>query len=344
MSQCLIRNSEYRIKLAQSGLSEPVFYSFANSFNAKYGRLPNLDEIPNVDSRESLISELDINNGAAYTNTILAVTNSQNISEANIKLNDMHSDLEISLLPLNEETIVNVKRRPSQYETAEVGDIQTETNFNQSVIFNQIFNKLRKLYGIELNAVTEQELKKAFPDVRNVSAFISDGNIYINTDLADIDAPIHEMTHILLGSIRFKNPQLYMNLVKLSESFPSLYDIKRNNPNRAYSDILEETFVQEVASYLAGRRSVIHKLDNTIKYEIHYNLLRLLDSVLMGEYSVKSIKNPYEMSLPQLANWVNSQELSKNTLCSLEDASLHRMLGNKKEELIKKGDLKEECE
>jgi hypothetical protein len=30
-------------------------------------------------------------------------------------------------------------------------------------------------------------------------------------------------------------------------------------------------------------------------------------------------------------------------MSSLDDATLHRMLGNVKEELIEKGDLKEEC-
>ena len=43
---------------------------------------------------------------------------------------------------------------------------------------------------------------------------VHNGKIYINTDRADIDAPIHEMTHMLLGSIRFKNPDLYFDLIE----------------------------------------------------------------------------------------------------------------------------------
>jgi hypothetical protein len=68
-----------------------------------------------------------------------------------------------------------------------------------------------KSYGIEMIPITNKELAewKDIPDVKNVSAFIYQGNVYINTDLADIDAPIHEMTHMLLGSVRFKNPELY---------------------------------------------------------------------------------------------------------------------------------------
>jgi hypothetical protein len=146
------------------------------------------------------------------------------------------------------------------------------------------------------------------PEVKSVSAFVHEGKIYINTDISDIDAPIHEMTHILLGSIRFKNPQLYQDLISIAESFPGLQKFISNNPNRAYSDILEEFFVEETAKYLAGVGSQINMLDNNVKYELHYNIKRLLDSALMGQYSVKSINDNslYKMSLSELAKLVNS--------------------------------------
>jgi hypothetical protein len=55
---------------------------------------------------------------------------------------------------------------------------------------------------------------KNIPEVLSAKAFVHNGKIYINTDRADIDAPIHEMTHMLLGSIRFKNPDLYFDLIE----------------------------------------------------------------------------------------------------------------------------------
>jgi hypothetical protein len=36
-------------------------------------------------------------------------------------------------------------------------------------------------------------------------------------DVADIDAPIHEMTHLMLGSIKYQNSELYNQLISLSE-------------------------------------------------------------------------------------------------------------------------------
>lgn len=346
MPQCLIKNSEYRTKLAQSGISEPLFYSFANAFVAKHGRFPNLDEFPKVNSQPSLNKELNIKNDAAKVDDILAVTQAQSIEEANVILNDMHSDLEVHLLPINKEAMVTVTRRPSEYEVDDdVETFEVSENINTAVVFNNMFTKLSNLYGINIIPITDQEVSKYAPEVHSASAFIHEGNIYINTDLANVDAPIHEMTHMLLGAIRFKNPDLYQALIQTAESFPNLHNVIANNPNRAYSDILEEAFVQETGRYLAGLGSQLNLLDKSVLYELHYNFKRLLDSVLMGQYSVKSVpdKSLYTMSLTDLARMVNSQTFTMNSSFSMDDAKLHRVLSNKKSDLMKKGDLREEC-
>lgn len=346
--QCLIKNSEYRTKLAQSGIPEPIFYSFANSFVAKHGRFPNLDEIPEANSKSFLFTSLNVDkfNSTSIEN-VLNSTQTSTVEEATIKLNDTYNDLEINLLPLNTEVILNAVNRPSEYVDNSSESVNISKHINSTVVFNTIFDKLRKLYGISLIPTTSEELSEIenIPEIQSASAFVYNGNIYINTDLADIDAPIHEMTHMLLGSLRFKNPSLYTELVSMSEKFPNLESYKLNNPNKTYSDILEELFVEETAKYLSGLSSQINKLDPNIIYEINYNIKRLLDSVLMGDYSVKSLSESdlYNMSLPELAQSVNSQLLQMNNLGSLDDSSLHRMLGNKKSELMKKGDLREEC-
>jgi hypothetical protein len=50
------------------------------------------------------------------------------------------------------------------------------------------------------------------------------------------------------------------------------------------------------------------------------------------------------MSLPQLVSAVNSMILQPFNMTGLDDARLHRMLANEKSDLIKRGDLVEECE
>jgi hypothetical protein len=53
-------------------------------------------------------------------------------------------------------------------------------------------------------------------------------------------------------------------------------------------------------------------LDDNIKYELHYNIKRLLDSALMGQYSVKSLDESklYNMSLKKLATIMQSMLLN----------------------------------
>jgi hypothetical protein len=58
--------------------------------------------------------------------------------------------------------------------------------------------------------------------------------------------------HIFLGSMRFKNPELYMELIQTVENLPNIETLARNYPNRTKSDLLEEVFVEEFSKYLSG--------------------------------------------------------------------------------------------
>ena len=351
MGQCLVKTPEYRTKLAQSGIPEFIYNAAASLFIREHGRFPNLDELPGSNSSKHLKDSLSIKeDNTAKINDILAVTNTSSPEEANIVINDSHPDLETEIIPLNKDAIVNIQQRPSEYIILDNNELPIQDDYIKSgIVFNALFDKLRKLYGINLTEITNKQLHNSqwrkLPEIQGAAAFVANNNIYINTDLADIDAPIHEMTHILLGSIRFKNPQLYQQLVSVANQFENFAEIQHQNPNRVMQDIQEEAFVQEVAKYLAGQKNAISSLDPQVLYEIHYNIKRLLDSALMGNYSVKSFDDSelYQMSLRDLAKEVNSTIMNATTLSSLDDAALHRMLSNTKSDLMKKGKLREEC-
>jgi hypothetical protein len=40
-------------------------------------------------------------------------------------------------------------------------------------------------------------------------------------DVADVDAPIHEMSHMLLGSLKYQNRELYTQLIDIAEQLPN---------------------------------------------------------------------------------------------------------------------------
>ena len=93
---------------------------------------------------------------------------------------------------------------------------------------------------------------------------------------------------------------------------------------------------------MMGEDSILSELDENIMYEISYNIHRLLDSVLMGNYSSNKItSNIYSLSLKQIAQIVDSAEM--NISQRISDSEIHRILQNKKEELIKSNQLKEYC-
>jgi hypothetical protein len=151
--------------------------------------------------------------------------------------------------------------------------------------------------------------------------------------------------HILLGSMRFKQPDLYLQLVQSVENLPNFENIAIRYPNRTKTDLLEEVFVEEFSKYLSGIENTMSNLPEDILYQINYNITRTLDTILMGDNSVQALDDYtlYNSSLKDVAKLVNSSTMVNKSHGFLEDALIHRTLANVKQELLENGDLKEEC-
>jgi hypothetical protein len=67
---------------------------------------------------------------------------------------------------------------------------------------------MKRYYGINVIPITSHD---SFPglNVSQAKAFIYNGNIYVNIDNATADSLVHEMLHILLGSMSRNNPSLF---------------------------------------------------------------------------------------------------------------------------------------
>ena len=221
-------------------------------------------------------------------------------------------------------------------------------NVNSFAFFNEIIDKLQTLYGINIIPITNAELSQdrwaSITGTKGIKSFIYNGNIYINIDIATVDSPVHEFLHLLFGSMKYQNRALYNTLVGQAEQFDSYDTISQNYPNRTRGDINEEVFVTELAKYLTGQKNAISNLEQSAQNEIIYNINRTLDTVLMGENSVKCVENSYIMNLKTLAKLVNSSTMISEKRGSLSDATLNRMMANTKSELMKNKELKEECQ
>lgn len=350
MISCVNTNSvQFQTLLQRSGLSEFDLKSECRYFLDTYDRWPNLDELPNSDSSKYLKEALKVNEkGFTKIKDILDFTGKLSIGDAVIELNTQFSDLEIDIIPLVNDAVVRINKRPNVYNLEETEKEKLSNNINMIIVLNTALEKLSKLYGINIIPVNSSDLSSSeFSGLQAdlAKGFIYNGNIYLNVDNVTSETLLHEIMHLLFGSIKFTNSELYNSVVKQAEQFKGYYELIEKFPNRTRQDINEELFIQEFAKYLTNQGSLINNLDEKTLYEINYSIRRLLDSILMGKDSV-SIEDQsiyMNMTIKDIVDMVNSSIMSDSSDINLDDATLHRTLANMKSELMEQGKLKEYC-
>lgn len=348
---CINTNSyEFQTLKDKSGLNEFQLASQIEAYESKYGRWPNLDEIDGADSESYIRENLKLKeDNSTEINTILEMTGTEDIRDAKIQLNNEFRDKEIDIIPLRNDAIVNIEKRPTTVEDTSETSYEQDDLVNNAVILTTMIDKLQEFYGINIKYVTNSELNSEqfinIPGIQTANAFVYNGDIYVNLDNATIEAPLHEMLHLIFGSIKYSDPDLYYSLVNQSEQFDSYNRIAKLYPNRTRGDLNEEIFVTELSNYLAGKTSALSQLDSTVMHDISYNMYRLLDSALMGGVSTKVIPEPvlYNLTLREVASIVNSAVAENHYMGSLDSSQISRIMANVKSDLLSKGLLREEC-
>lgn len=361
MATCLNKNSvEFQTKLKRSGLSEFKFNAYASAFVDKYSRFPELDEIPGADSRPYLNKVLSVktidSDNFVDNDKIISQTGTSDIKKANTVLNNTYRDVEIQLTPLSTISTIQVRKRPNQWDNIYNGGVTIDDKVTPSRnvgVFNNILEKFANLYGINFKPITNSELgtdawKGLVDDAKTTNAFVYNGDIYINMDNSSIEAPLHEMLHLFLGSVRFSDPKIYSDLVDAMDKLPTKQALAFNYKNRTNSDINEELLVSEFSKYLTGQSNVINDLPESTIHKVFYNMNRVLDSVLFGKQSVTTlnVRDSFDLSLLQLSEYLGST-LTNNQYSGtldIQSSEVHRILANVKSDLLKSNDLKEFCE
>ena len=330
-------NLEFQALKQKSGISEFELAAICGLYLDKYGRFPYLDEIDSGSSIEYLSSKLNKYNGIS-TEELLDFTGTQSVEQAVVALNDQLRDLEISAVDVDGTTVIQYKQRPKvtnlEDSFIEIGTVNSRAYLSQQLA------RLRKLYGIDIKQTNNQELPElGLLELNGVNAFILNGDIYVNTDVASVDAPIHEMLHIVFGGLKFTNPELYQSLLELT---PELGQYKDLYKNRTRNDLNEEILVSEFAKYLSGMPSKLNELPNNVLHEIEYNIMRTIDSILMGKDSVKTLspRLVYSSTLKQLAQTVGAENMIHDFI---SNAQISREVANVKQSLLEEGKLIENC-
>ena len=352
MLTCINKNSlEFQTMLKQSGLEEFDLESQIRNFEEKYGRWPNLDEIRGANSLPYVSDFLHLSkDDSVNTEELVKTLGVSTIEEVNPELNDRFRDYIWDAVPIIERSKVFYHKRPTVYDNIHEDDqYDPDENINMHVLLSSISNNLSRLFNVQIIPVTNEELSgeewQQVPGVQSAKAFIFNNNIYVNTDICTPDSQLHEMLHLVFGSIKYSQPDLYYGLVQNAQNFKSFQNTAKLYPNRTMGDVLEEVFITELAKYLTGQESDIPNLESNIQYEIFYNMNRLLDSIFIGGISVNSIPNStlYNLNLKQIAKIVNSAALNNTFRGSMTDAQVNRIMANVKSDLMRKGELREDC-
>ena len=118
-------------------------------------------------------------------------------------------------------------------------------NDSPELIYNMT-KLISEKYGVNINIIGDADLSD-FPELGNnanrVRAFVSNGEIYINIDKASIEEPLHELLHLVLGTIKAQDPNKYYNIINSIQGHPLYHDVSANY-EEVNADVLEETFIR----------------------------------------------------------------------------------------------------
>lgn len=317
-------------------------------------QLPEMDELSFTDSSSLLKKNLNLVDDVYTTpSDILEYTNTQSLDEALVKLNtELHPDLDIQFTPVSNIVAIHYKRRPHKANGLPSESLQTEeqSQYQKQIMFQDMLYDIATKLGIQFKYITNEELssdswKNLVGDAKLVNAFVYNGDVYINTDNASVDSKLHELTHILLGNIRFINPELYISLLSEVGKLPNISKLANQYLDRTQSDILEEVLTTEFSKYITGKHSLFDSLSRPQIHRIDYYMLRCLDTMINGDYSVSAL-NKYslgEKSLLSLSKDLWSPRLENMRSGRGDYSYIHRVVNNEKTKLFKSKDLIEEC-
>lgn len=345
---------EFRTLQERSGLPDFLLEVLVASYQDQHGgEWPHLDEIPAdwLGSKESLGKLLKLDNMSITTQkNLLDTTNTQSLKEARWVLNDIYRNLKVDFYTINDKVKITTERKPTPFEVAETEKVDL-SQLSSSVYISKALEELENKMGIVTHNTTTFELQQQglldkIPEASTAAAFIYQGEIYVNQNIAGVDGKAHELMHVLMGSIKFKNPQLYAEITNSVEALDNYQDLVINYPNRARADVNEEIFVREYARMLTGLDSKLKDLNPNIIYNLNYEMSRVLDTMLDGDNSVRVIpaSERFTKTFRELGEIVNAHNMENNLQSYIDGAVMHRILANKKSDLMSNGTLIEECE
>lgn len=265
---------------------------------------------------------------------------------------------------------INIHKADSKsQEEEEISNVSASLQQDRLTL-NKIINNIQDIYPqIELVVINNdffnsEEYVKDFNNIdvdrfKSKGAFLFNNRIYINSDIASINAPVHELLHVVMGVIRASNPVLYNELLESCKEFPLFKDnLSKLNADRPLNMLMEEAFVDTVSSIVTGvftknleKEYLISSGLNEIIFNTLTDILQLdVNNSITALNGVKSIANYIgdnpNVTIFDIIAQFKSSLLQPQTVfnpVNLLTAMKNRQIDNIKQGLMSKGLLTEEC-
>lgn len=215
-------------------------------------------------------------------------------------------------------------------------------------LMSAIGQVLQNKFGIIMNMITSSELLEKFPDIdaNTTKAFVRDGQIFINTTIAESTDPLHEFTHLILGVLKSnkdlrRNYEQLMQIVSNTEAGKSkMQKLRDTYEGISEIDLAEEAFVDLFSRYVMGElKPGFEQLFQTVdKY--------MKDATkIVFNNPIEDLASFYGTSIEAVFKRFNSDVASLLGGSKIDFASTQqqRKLSNWINAGIKNGDIKEEC-
>lgn len=215
---------------------------------------------------------------------------------------------------------------------------------------NAAIDVLKKTYdNLDIQLITNEEAKSMGVD-EDTKAFIKDGTVYINQDMATSADVFHEYTHLLLGVLKATNFDGYVKLLNTVASIKrNKYvgrvqeEVQKKYSDRSEMDIQEEVFATLFGDYLAGKHTDLlgEELTDVMKQakgKTNKELSKIFEGAEgddMNTIYKGTIYDVFKGFMSAVANYKNGLDFKKGRV--------FRQISNVIEKMKKDNIIKEDC-
>lgn len=204
-----------------------------------------------------------------------------------------------------------------------------------SLVISALVKRLQEMLGrnIKINFITTNELndmwttgkgeikfvnEEDYLRTRDASAFVYNGNIYINDKNLSIDKPVHEFLHIITAAMKYSGDksikQMYYNLLDAVASDPEnqqhYANLRAIYSGRRDSDIKEELLVEVLANRFAAQFAEGWENERTQTTEV-------LKQGHVIEYTINTLNTLFGSTIPEDIEAVTLGNTDLRTLLSI---------------------------